>query len=534
MNMQDVSLKWNDYKYFPYEKIFALEELSSICGARPHEVNGTVKVSIDPKRVDQLRNLTYFNEISYSDTSFIPTQTLLELSSLNGKNGRNGSYSLSRQNTRYSAHGLHEYRGKFNPQIVRAVGNILKINRGAWVLDPFCGSGTALLEACHIGWNCIGFDLNPLAVEISNAKIKALTSSNSTLKKSADSLLESQQSELHKYGSSVAIPAPIMRNAAGAEWLSSMPNHEYLTKWFSESVLFKTFLILEKIKEQVPVNQRIIYKIILSDLLRDVSLQDPADLRIRRRKDGNENYPVIELFLNGVAKKISVVLAAKDVLGKNEFFQRAYFCDTRSGIHQNSNELSSHGFNKFDFAITSPPYATALPYIDTQRLSLCLLGLINDKQISFYEKKLIGTREIDNLTRREFEEDIISNKSHLSEKTTTLCNEMLVYSKKKGNGFRRENMPALTYKYFSDMADAFSTVRGLMKKKGVFALVVGRNKTSLGGKDFIIETPELLVSEATQRGFIHVDTIELNAYMRYDIHRNNSIKTESLIILKKI
>src|SRR5205814_1650952 len=73
------------------------------------------------------------------------------------------------QPTRYSAHGLHDFRGKFNPQIVRAIGNLLALDEGACVLDPFCGSGTTLLEGAHIGWNVAGVDLNPLVVLISFA-----------------------------------------------------------------------------------------------------------------------------------------------------------------------------------------------------------------------------------------------------------------------------------------------------------------------------------------------------------------------------
>jgi len=83
---------------------------------------------------------------------------------------------LRRQSTRYSVHGLHEYKGKFNPQIVRATANLLRLglDRKAQILDPFCGSGTSLVEAAHMGWDALGTDINPLAILISNAKIQAL------------------------------------------------------------------------------------------------------------------------------------------------------------------------------------------------------------------------------------------------------------------------------------------------------------------------------------------------------------------------
>ncbi len=46
---------------------------------------------------------------------------------------------------RYATHGLHEYRGKFFPQLVRALMNIVKLPKSGVVLDP--SSGMTLVEA---------------------------------------------------------------------------------------------------------------------------------------------------------------------------------------------------------------------------------------------------------------------------------------------------------------------------------------------------------------------------------------------------
>jgi len=50
--------------------------------------------------------------------------------------------------------------------------------------------------------------------------------------------------------------------------------------------------------------------------------------------------------------------------------------------------------NQFDIARTSPPYATALPYIDTSRLSLVWLKLTPPSKIKDLEYRLLGSREI--------------------------------------------------------------------------------------------------------------------------------------------
>ena len=81
----------------------------------------------------------------------------------------------TRQATRYSVHGLHEYKGKFNPQVAKALLNIFGVRSGGRVLDPFCGSGTTLVECTHADVLGLGIDINPFAVFLANAKLRALT-----------------------------------------------------------------------------------------------------------------------------------------------------------------------------------------------------------------------------------------------------------------------------------------------------------------------------------------------------------------------
>ncbi|MCU0917855.1 MAG: site-specific DNA-methyltransferase, partial [Planctomycetes bacterium] len=39
-----------------------------------------------------------------------------------------------------------------------------------WILDPFCGRGTTVLESLLLGRNAIGSDINPVAYCVSHAK----------------------------------------------------------------------------------------------------------------------------------------------------------------------------------------------------------------------------------------------------------------------------------------------------------------------------------------------------------------------------
>jgi site-specific DNA-methyltransferase (cytosine-N4-specific) len=79
-------------------------------------------------------------------------------------------WSFERAYTRGGTHAIHPYPAKFIPQIPRTLINHLHPGDDTAVLDPFCGSGTTLVEAALAGRMCIGIDLHPLACLISRVK----------------------------------------------------------------------------------------------------------------------------------------------------------------------------------------------------------------------------------------------------------------------------------------------------------------------------------------------------------------------------
>lgn len=83
--------------------------------------------------------------------------------------------------TGYATHGLFPYRGKFHPQLIKGILNILRVQPGEVVLDPMCGSGTLNVEASLIGIDSIGIEKNPFCVLISKVKYDALKVVNSVL-----------------------------------------------------------------------------------------------------------------------------------------------------------------------------------------------------------------------------------------------------------------------------------------------------------------------------------------------------------------
>lgn len=79
--------------------------------------------------------------------------------------------------TGYASHGLFPYRGKFHPQMIKGIMNIMGLKAGDTVLDPMMGSGTVLVEASLMGIESIGADISPFCRFMTQTKLDALTMS---------------------------------------------------------------------------------------------------------------------------------------------------------------------------------------------------------------------------------------------------------------------------------------------------------------------------------------------------------------------
>lgn len=487
-----MKLEWSSYKHFPYEKELALREVRSLIGDNL-SLDHDGSIVVDHQNTSAARLLTYFSAISDGDERFDTVQQKLE---------RSGSSRERRQSTRYSVHGMHEYRGKFNPQVCRALMNILGAKPGSVLLDPFCGSGTTLVEAAHRGVRAIGTDLNPLAVYIANAKLEALTTPAHRLREALDRI--------------------VARQSVACSHEDTSNRMEYLRSWFEPENLEQIEKTRSAIAEE-EVNHSF-YFTIASNLIREYSLQDPADLRIRRRSSANTTVPFMSAFEKSAMETIRRLQTAQAVVGTDLTVGQAF--------HRDNRDFDASEFGVLaDIAITSPPYATALPYIDTQRLSLIWLGLLEPKEIGLVESDLTGSREMRSQEKRRALDALQRNTEQLPDSEWRFCLS-LQRELTSQDGFRRQAVPSLLYRYFVQMKKMFESTSKALKVNAPFALIVGHNHTVLGGRRFDIDTPGHLVSLANSVGWTTDEVTALQAYQRFGMHASNAVQAETLIVVR--
>ncbi len=490
-------LDWHDYRYYPYERDLAAREVASLLGRHTMQVTiDGLELACEPED-DIVSRLTYFARAATGHDSLETVQSLLERTARSGKN---------RQATRYSVHGLHEYKGKFNPQVAKVLLNIFRVEPGHRVLDPFCGSGTTLVECAQLGATGVGIDINPFAVFLAKAKLQALGTPASKLR----SLLN-------------GLSANLRQTPQRPEFAHDNSRRQYLASWFTADLLETIDVVLAEV-QKVAADIAPVFLAIASNLLRDYSLQDPRDLRIRRRVSPLPETPFIQAFLAQAERAIGNVEAAQAVLGGPRCLGHASLADV-------TVELPGTVPTPLDAAITSPPYAMALPYIDTQRLSLVWLGLVPPERILGLEAELIGSREFRGQARKRAVSALRANDGGLPDAELFLCRE-LEAALGENDGFRRRAVPFLLYRYFTLMKQSFKTVRQALRPGAPFGLVVGSNHTTIGGVRREIDTPLHLARLATTQGWFQEELIPMQTYRRYGYHVSNAVKSETLVLLR--
>lgn len=127
-------------------------------------------------KCDLLDRLAYFKSINGKLTKhFLMYNHQAEALTDNRSASTKAYFENGLFSTGYATHGLFPYRGKFHPQLVKALINIIGIRKGETILDPMCGSGTANIEAALIGINSYAIDLSPFCQFMTKVKYNSLS-----------------------------------------------------------------------------------------------------------------------------------------------------------------------------------------------------------------------------------------------------------------------------------------------------------------------------------------------------------------------
>lgn len=498
------------YKLWPYERDLAKREVQTLLGVSVKNgdlFNRPIKTS--PFKLDRVRRLTFTHRVACQPPDEFKTwQAILE-------NG-DAEVRSAKKDPKYVTHGIHPYKGKFYPQLAKSLFNIGSACPGAMVLDPFCGSGTVLLEAQLNGYSGYGMDMNPLAALIARAK----TSLISEDLYSVDEALSGFLSRLTASGPS-------------ENHLHVFPQEciEELLSWFPRPVVIAIGWLLSEIGTVPIVAVQESLRVCLSSIIRNVSQQDPQDLRVRRRAVQIHDAPTLELFnerVTALRQRLRDFALRTSSAPIRMTTPRVLRADNRL-----EGSFAEIGLSPgaVDLVVTSPPYATALPYIDTDRLSLLTILGMTSKMRSPIERGLTGSREIASREREELE-DAIEHRGYQvlgSECASTMIR--LVYDlNKAGNaGFRRKNMAALLYRYFRDLNLVMKRLAQLMKKDGNLFFVMGNNKTEAGGQEVIIDSVSALAEIGQSAGLRLIEKIPITVTTENYKHTKNSITSNTII-----
>ena len=496
----------------PFERILALRELQSLTGNNVSitEECGFWLVNTDIS-IELLRSkLTYWQRIGLSKLE--PTlQVALELTQ-NGINQVNERMNLHRaRRLRYGPHDLHEYRGKFFPQLVRSLINISGIPKGAVVLDPMCGSGTTPCEAVAEGMTALGIDLNPLSSLIASVKSSIPMVNAKTFKNNMTRYLSN-------FNFSNISPEKI--------W--NKDDLRYLKLWFDPVALDDLASIVSNINNLKLSFYRDFFRVCLSNVIRSVSWQKITDLRVRKEITTYDAETAQKLFLDEVHSQENRIHPYLSVLNHNG----ATSLEIRNGNAIDIMSIFYKYHGKVDLIITSPPYATALPYLDTDRLSLIILGLLHRKEHGDVEQYMIGTREISERERLEAWSSYEERKKELPCSISSLIDKIAKINHGEGIGFRRRNLPALLGKYFLSMLDVMRSTHKMLKPGSSCYYVVGNNSTILNGEKVVIPTDNFLFELGDVAGWNPTEKIPMELIVSRDVFRGNRGSSESILCFK--
>jgi hypothetical protein len=281
--------------------------------------------------------------------------------------------------------------------------------------------------------------MHPLAAKIARAKTEALDAEPNVLSEAVATVLAKTATAPRRIANDMSEFAPDCA--------------EEIIRWFPAPVIGKLNWLLREIRLNSDGAVRDLLEVILSSVIREVSHQEQSDLRIRYR-----SVPILDADLFGIYsdrlrvqfERIKKFWSIRGYAPKH--FSRAHVI---TGDNRVAGTFERLGLTEssVDAIVTSPPYATALPYIDTDRLSLLVLFGLSSSDRRPLEHGLMGSREITTGERRRLESKDTLNGELTAAGLSFVDQLKSRLARDREAGFRKRNMPALMVRRFGAKPD---------------------------------------------------------------------------------
>ncbi|BAF59304.1 MAG: class I SAM-dependent methyltransferase [Pelotomaculum sp.] len=295
-----------------------------------------------------------------------------------------------RERTKH-VHRLHPYLGKFIPQLVEIF--LRKYFKpGQTVLDPFCGSGTTLVQANELGINSIGCDISAFNVLLCRAK----TAEYDPVKaqKEIQDILKRTEAEVKK----------IYGGRQMAFWEDEVPalsvetKDEYLLTWYAPRALTELLVYRHFINDY---EYQDLLKVILSRSARSARLTTHFDLDFPK-KPQTEPYWCYKhsRMCQPTAEALKFLSRySYDTVGRIKEFAQVRTGAPVEVLHADSRTVN---FPPVHGVITSPPYVGLIDYHEQHAYAYRLLGL-EDKRENEIGPAAEGTSQ---RAKQKYQEDI--------------------------------------------------------------------------------------------------------------------------------
>jgi DNA modification methylase len=381
-------------------------------------------------------------------------------------NDANWSFKdVNRSQTSYISHGYHRYPAKFIPQIVRKLIKKYTPTDGI-VFDPFGGCGTTLVESKILGRKSIGYDINPVAKLITNAKTVAIE---------PEFLYRSWSKFLEDY------------NNKGSK--NIYPEHSQKTNyWFDPHAIEQLDKIFFNIIDVPNYKIKNFYLCAFSNILKNSSKWLMSSIKPQVDPE-KKSRPIFEIFSYQVLqmmKKNKLFYELLKEKGNLNVPARMYLRD--------STKKFSIQDNYIDTVITSPPYVTSYEYADLHQLTTYWLA---DYKKHFpwwgnyaddfhaHRQKFVGTK--------------YGAKIQLNGLMSETADSIIKDLNKNNSKYSRS-----VNKYFSDMSKSIKQIYRVLSPGGKLCMIIGN--TSLTGIE--IKNAEVAAEQMDNIGFDIVNVIK--------------------------